>query len=120
MAATKKAESATKKAVADSSKPKIRIIIRAFDHRVIDEATKTIVDTAQRSGAIISGPIPLPTRIQRITVNRSTFKHKDARDQFEMRTHKRLIDITESTSNTVSSLQTLTLPSGVDVEIKMA
>ncbi|MDD3066249.1 MAG: 30S ribosomal protein S10 [Candidatus Gracilibacteria bacterium] len=98
----------------------IRIVVRAFDHRIVDEATKTIIDTAERSGAIIAGPIPMPTRIEKFTVNRSTFKHKAARDQFEMRTHKRLIDIKESTPNTVTSLQSLTLPSGVDVEIKMA
>ncbi len=79
----------------------------------------SIVETAEKSGAVIAGPIPLPTRIQRFTVNRSTFKHKDARDQFEMRTHKRLIDINESTPNTLAALKNLTLPSGVDVEIKM-
>lgn len=122
MAEAKKAPAtkATKKAVATSGAPRIRIIVRAFDHRIVDEATKQIVETAERSGAVIAGPIPLPTRIRKITVLRSTFKHKDARDQFEMRTHKRLVDITESTPGTVAALQTLTLPSGVDVEIKMA
>lgn len=114
-----KASKETKKSLNAGTKPKIRIVVRAFDHRIVDEATKTIVDTAERSGAIISGPIPLPTKIDKFTVNRSTFKHKSSREQFEMRTHKRLIDITESTPNTVTSLQTLTLPSGVDVEIKM-
>ncbi len=109
----------TKKSLS-ASKPSIRIIVRAFDHRIVDEATKTIIDTAERSGAIISGPIPLPTKKDIFTVNKATFKHKTAREQFEMRTHKRLIDIKESTPNTVTSLQTLTLPSGVDVEIKMA
>ncbi|MFA6458054.1 MAG: 30S ribosomal protein S10 [Patescibacteria group bacterium] len=116
---TLKASKATKKSLSDS-KPSIRIVVRAFDHRIVDEATKTIVDTALRSGAIISGPIPMPTQKEIFTVNRATFKHKTAKEQFEMRTHKRLIDIKESTPNTVSSLQTLTLPSGVDVEIKMA
>jgi len=111
------ADKETKKATA--TKPSIRIIVRAFDHRIIDETCKQIVDTTEKSGAIISGPVPLPTRIARFTVNRSTFKHKDARDQFEMRTHKRLIDINESTPNTLAALKTLTLPSGVDVEIKM-
>lgn len=120
MVATKKTEKGakeTKKAV--SSAPKIRIIARAFDHRIVDETCKQIVETAEKSGAIIAGPIPLPTRIHRFTVNRSTFKHKDARDQFEMRVHKRLIDINESTPNTLAALKNLTLPSGVDVEIKM-
>lgn len=109
---------ATKKSLA--SKPSIRIVVRAFDHRIVDEATKTIIDTAERSGAIISGPIPLPTKKEIFTVNKATFKHKTSREQFEMRTHKRLIDLKESTSNTVTALQSLTLPSGVDVEIKMA
>jgi small subunit ribosomal protein S10 len=117
--ATKKGVKETKKSLS-SGKPMIRIVVRAFDHRIVDEATKTIIDTAERSGAIIAGPIPMPTKIEKFTVNRSTFKHKAARDQFEMRTHKRLIDIKESTPNTVTSLQSLTLPSGVDVEIKMA
>lgn len=116
---TKKASKETSKSLS-SGKPMIRIVVRAFDHRIVDEATKTIIDTAERSGAIIAGPIPMPTRIEKFTVNRSTFKHKSARDQFEMRTHKRLIDIKESTPNTVTSLQSLTLPSGVDIEIKMA
>ena len=115
----KKASKETKKSLSDA-KPSLRIVVRAFDHRIVDEATKTIIDTAERSGAIISGPIPLPTKIDKYTVNRSTFKHKTARDQFEMRTHKRLIDIKDSTPNTVTSLQSLTLPSGVDIEIKMA
>ncbi len=115
----KKSGSETKKALTDTKKPRIRILVRAFDHRIIDEATKTIIETAERSGAIIAGPVPLPTKIQRITVLKSTFKHKDARDQFESRTHKRLIDLNETTSNTVTALQGLTLPSGVDVEIKM-
>lgn len=112
------ASKATKKSLA-GSQPKIRIIVRAFDHRIADEATKTIVDTAQRSGAVIVGPVPLPTKIEKFTVNRATFKYKTAREQFEMRTHKRLIDIVESSPNTVTSLQNLTLPSGVDVEIKI-
>ena len=98
---------------------KIRIKIKAFDHRVIDQASKAIIEAAERSGALIAGPIPLPTKIQKITVNRSTFVHKDSREQFEMRTHKRIIDITESTSKTVDALTNLDLPAGVDVEIKM-
>jgi small subunit ribosomal protein S10 len=97
----------------------IRIRLSAFDHTVLDEAVGKIVDTAARSGAVIHGPIPLPTKIRKFTVNRSTFKHKDARDQFEMRTHRRLIDLTETTFKTIESLQSLSLPSGVDIEIKM-
>ncbi len=97
----------------------IRIRLSAFDHRVLDEAAGKIIDTAERSGAIVHGPIPLPTRIRKFTVNRSTFVHKNARDQFEMRIHRRLIDLTETTFKTVESLQGLSLPSGVDIEIKM-
>jgi small subunit ribosomal protein S10 len=97
----------------------IRIRLSAFDHTVLDEAAAKILETAERSGAIVHGPIPLPTQIRKFTVNRSTFVHKDARDQFEMRTHRRLIDLTETTFKTVESLQSLSLPSGVDIEIKM-
>lgn len=97
----------------------IRIRLSAFDHRVLDEAAGKIIDTAERSGAIVHGPIPLPTRIRKFTVNKSTFVHKNARDQYEMRTHRRLIDLTETTFKTVESLQSLSLPSGVDIEIKM-
>jgi len=98
----------------------IRIRLSAFDHAVLDEAGTKIVDTAERSGAVVHGPIPLPTKIRKFTVNRSTFVHKNARDQFEMRTHRRLIDLTETTFKTVESLQNLSLPSGVDIEIKMS
>ncbi len=97
----------------------IRIRLSAFDHRVLDEAASKIIDTAERSGAIVHGPIPLPTNIRKFTVNKSTFVHKNARDQYEMRTHRRLIDLTETTFKTVESLQSLSLPSGVDIEIKM-
>ena len=97
----------------------IRIRLSAFDHRVLDEAAAKIIDTAQRSGAVVHGPIPLPTKIRKFTVNKSTFVHKNARDQYEMRTHRRLIDLTETTFKTVESLQSLSLPSGVDIEIKM-
>lgn len=97
----------------------IRIRLSAFDHRVLDEAASKIIDTAQRSGAIVHGPIPLPTRIRKFTVNRSTFIHKNARDQFEMRIHARLIDLTDTTFKTIDSLQNLSLPSGVDIDIKM-
>lgn len=97
----------------------IRIRLSAFDHTVLDEAAAKILDTAERSGAIVHGPTPLPTKIKKFTVQRSTFKHKDARDQYEMRTHRRLIDLSETTFKTIESLQSLSLPSGVDIEIKM-
>lgn len=98
---------------------RIRIKIRAYDNKVIDQSTKTIIDTAVRSGAQIKGPVPLPTEKSRYTVNKSTFVHKDAREQYEMRIHKRLIDIVDPTPKTVDSLMNLNLPAGVDVEIKM-
>ena len=104
---------------ADAGISGIRIRLSAFDHRVLDEAAAKIIDTAERSGAIVHGPIPLPTDIRKFTVNKSTFVHKNARDQYEMRTHRRLIDLTETTFKTVESLQSLSLPSGVDIEIKM-
>lgn len=97
----------------------IRIRLSAFDHTVLDETALKIIDTAMRTGAVVHGPIPLPTKIRKFTVNRSTFVHKDARDQFEMRIHRRLIDLTETTFKTVDSLQNLSLPSGVDIEIRM-
>ncbi|PIQ75730.1 30S ribosomal protein S10 [Candidatus Peregrinibacteria bacterium CG10_big_fil_rev_8_21_14_0_10_49_24] len=100
--------------------PSIRIRLSAFDHIVLDEAVNKIVETAERSGAVVHGPIPLPTKIRKFTVNKSTFVHKDARDQFEMRTHRRLIDLKETTFKTIESLQNLSLPSGVDIEIKMS
>jgi small subunit ribosomal protein S10 len=102
-----------------SAVPGIRIRLSAFDHRVLDEAAAKIIDTAQRSGAVVHGPIPLPTKIRKFTVNKSTFVHKNSRDQYEMRIHRRLIDLTETTFKTVESLQSLSLPSGVDIEIKM-
>ena len=98
---------------------KIRIKIKSFDHKVIDETSKLIIDTAERTGAIIAGPIPLPTKIEKFTVNKSTFVHKTSREQFEMRTHTRIIDITETTSSTIESLSNLSLPAGVEIEIKM-
>ncbi|MFH0818916.1 MAG: 30S ribosomal protein S10 [Patescibacteria group bacterium] len=98
---------------------RIRVKIRAYDHKIIDQSTKTIIDTAVRSGAQIKGPIPLPTEKNRYTVLRSTFVHKNARDQYEIRVHKRLIDILNPTPKTVDELSHLNLPAGVDVEIKM-
>ncbi len=101
-------------------KPKIRIKIRAYDHKLIDQSAKQIVETAKRTGASISGPVPLPTEKKKYTVLRSTFVHKDSREQFEMRVHKRMIDILDPTSKTIDSLTNLNLPAGVDVEIKMS
>ncbi len=101
------------------SKQKIRIKIKSFDHKVIDDASRMIIETAEKTGAIVMGPIPLPTNIDRFTVNKSTFVHKNSREQYEMRTHKRLVDITESSSATIEELSNLSLPSGVDIEIKM-
>ena len=98
---------------------RIRIRIRAYDHKVIDQSTRTIIETAQRTGAAVRGPVPLPTEKKKYTVNRSTFVHKDAREQYEMRVHKRLVDIYDPTPKTIESLTNLNLPAGVDVEIKM-
>ena len=97
---------------------KIRIRLKAYDYRVLDTSTYEIVDTARRTGARVVGPIPLPTNIARFTVNRSPHVDKKSREQFEVRTHKRLLDILEPTSQTVDALMKLELPAGVDVEIK--
>ena len=98
---------------------RIRIKLRSFDHRVLDASARQIVESAERTGAVVAGPVPLPTRIRKYTVMRSPFIDKDSRDQFETRTHKRLIDILEHTSRTVDTLMRLQLPSGVDIEIKL-
>ena len=100
-------------------KDNIRIRLRAFDHRLLDQSTREIVDTAKRTGAQVAGPIPLPTRINKYTVNRSPHVDKKSRDQFEIRTHKRLLDILNPTQSTVDTLMRLDLPAGVDVEIKV-
>ncbi len=100
-------------------KPKIRIKLRAFDHKVIDNSARQIVDVVLRYGAEVSGPVPLPTENHKYTVNRSTFVHKDAREQFEMRVHKRLIDIVNPNQKVIDALMNLNLPAGVDIEIKM-
>ena len=100
------------------AKQKIRIRLKAYDHRVLDQSAERIVDTAKRTGAFVSGPVPLPTEINRFCVNRSPHVDKKSREQFEMRTHKRLIDILEPTPDTVDALMKLDLPPGVDVEIK--
>ncbi|MCB9802495.1 30S ribosomal protein S10 [Candidatus Nomurabacteria bacterium] len=98
---------------------RIRIKIRAYDHKIIDQSTKTIIETVERSGAKVLGPIPLPTEKKKFTVLRSTFVHKNSRDQYEMRVHKRLLDIINPTPQTMDTLQSLNLPAGVDIEIKM-
>ena len=98
---------------------KIRIRLKAYDHEQIDRSAASIVETAQRSGATISGPVPLPTELNRYCVIKGPFKDKDSREHFEIRTHKRLIDILEPTSKTVDTLMRLQLPSGVDIEIKL-
>ncbi len=97
----------------------IRIRLKAFDHRVLDASTLEIVNTAKRTGADVRGPIPLPTRIERYTVNRSPHVNKKSREQFEMRTHKRMLDIVDPTPQTVDALMKLDLSAGVDVEIKL-
>ena len=97
----------------------IRIRLKAFDYRILDNSTKEIVNTAKRTGATIRGPVPLPTRIEKFTVNRSPHVDKKSREQFEMRTHKRLLDIVDPTPQTVDALMKLDLAAGVDVEIKL-
>jgi small subunit ribosomal protein S10 len=101
------------------AKQKIRIRLKAYDHRVLDQSAKQIVETAERTGAQVVGPVPLPTRIEKFTVMRSPFIDKDSREQFEIRTHKRLIDVIEPGSKTIDTLMRLNLPAGVDIEIKL-
>ena len=104
--------------VAEETHQRLRIKIRAYDHKIIDQSTKTIIDTAIRTGATIKGPVPLPTERSTYTVIRSAFAHKNSREQYEMRTHKRLVDIIDPTPKTVDALTNLNLPAGVDIEIK--
>ncbi len=113
-----KTEKGTKAATTVKSE-RIRIRLKAYDHVLIDQSAEKIVDTAKRTGAQVSGPIPLPTRKEVVTVIRSPHKHKDSREQFEMRTHKRVIDILYPTQTTVDSLMKLDLPAGVEIEIKL-
>ncbi len=101
------------------SKGKVRIVLKAFDHRLLDVAAGKILETVKRTGGAISGPVPLPTEIEKITVLRAVHKYKDAREQFEKRTHKRLIDIKEPSKDTIDALTHLDLPSGVDINIKL-
>ena len=102
-----------------AERPRRRIRIRAYDNKIIDQSARQIVDTAERVGAEVSGPVPLPTEIRKYTVNRATFKYKDSREQFEMRVHKRLIDIYSPTPRLIDALTNLNLSAGEDIEIKM-
>ena len=97
----------------------IRIRLKAYDHRILDQSAVQIVEAAERTGAVVAGPIPLPTHIKKFTVIRSPFIDKDSREQFEIRTHKRIIDIQDPTSRTVDTLMRLQLPAGVDIEVKL-
>ena len=98
---------------------KVRIKLKAYDHRVLDNAVSKIVETIKRTGGVISGPVPLPTEVEKFTILRAVHKHKDSREQFEMRTHKRLIDIKNPSKETIDALTHLDIPSGVDVQIKL-
>ena len=101
------------------AKNSVRIRLKAYDHRILDQSAKRIVETAERSGAQVVGPVPLPTRIEKYTVRRSTFIDKDSQEHFEIRTHNRLIDVLEPDSKTIDMLMRLALPAGVDIEIKI-
>ena len=101
------------------AKQKIRIRLKAYDHRILDQSAKRIVETAERSGARVIGPVPLPTKMEKFTVRRSTFINKDSQEHFEIRTHNRLIDVMEPDSKTIDMLMRLNLPAGVDIEIKL-
>ncbi|MGA9351726.1 MAG: 30S ribosomal protein S10 [Anaerolineae bacterium] len=101
------------------AKQKLRIRLKAYDHRVLDQSARLIVDTAERTGSTVVGPVPLPTKIERFTVQRSSFVDKDSQEHFEIRTHNRLIDIIDPDSKTIDTLMRLNLPAGVDIEIKL-
>ena len=101
------------------AKPKIRIKLKSFDHKILDQSAEQIVAAVERTGAVVSGPVPLPTHIQKFSVIRSPFIDKDSQEQFEIRTYKRLIDIVETTSKTIDALTNLSLPSGVEIDIKL-
>lgn len=107
-----------KKAPEQKAKQRIRIRLKGYDYRVIDKSARRILETAERTGAVVSGPIPLPTEKAKITTLKSPFVHKDSREQFEIRTHKRIIDVLDPTSKTIDALMSLDLPTGVDIEIK--
>ena len=101
------------------AKQKVRIRLKAYDHKILDQSARQIVEAAERTGALVAGPVPLPTKIEKYSVIRSSFIDKDSQEQFEIRTHKRLIDVFEPTPKTIDSLMNLSLPAGCDVEIKM-
>lgn len=101
------------------AKQKLRIRLKAYDHRVLDQSARLIVDTAERTGATVVGPVPLPTKLERFTVGRSPFIDKDSQEHFEIRTHNRLIDVIDPDSKTIDTLMRLNLPAGVDIEIKL-
>ncbi len=101
------------------AKQKIRIRLKAYDHKILDQSAQQIVETAERTGALVAGPVPLPTRIEKHSVIRSPFIDKDSQEQFEIRTHKRLIDVLDPNQKTISALMRLNLPAGVDIEIKL-
>jgi small subunit ribosomal protein S10 len=105
--------------VKEEPKQRIRIRIRAYDHKIIDNSARQIVETALRHGVEVLGPIPLPTEVRRYTVNRSTFVHKDSREQYEVRVHKRLVDILSPNPRVIEALTNLNLPAGVDIDVKM-
>ncbi len=116
----KPAPKRVRKAAAPVAVQRLRIKVRAYEHKVLDASVKQIMETALRYDAKIAGPIPLPTEIKKYTVNRSTFVYKDAREQFEMRVHKRLIDILDPSPKVIEALTNLSLPSGVTIDVKMA
>jgi small subunit ribosomal protein S10 len=118
--AVKKPRAPRKKAGATAEVQRLRIKVRAYEHKVLDASVKQIIETALRYDAKIAGPIPLPTEIKKYTVNRSTFVYKDAREQFEMRVHKRIIDILDPSAKVIEALTNLSLPSGVTIDVKMA
>lgn len=118
--ATEKAVKPRAKKGAEAPVTRLRIKVRAYEHKVLDASVKQILDTALRYDAKVAGPIPLPTEIKKYTVNRSTFIYKDAREQFEMRIHKRVIDIIEPSAKVIEALTNLSLPSGVTIDVKMA
>ena len=101
------------------AKEKVRIRLKAYDHRVLDQAASKIVDTVKRTGGVVSGPVPLPTDIEKITILRAVHKYKDSREQFEKRTHKRLIDINNPSKETIDAITHLDIPSGVDVQVNL-
>lgn len=119
MAAETKSKKTTKTAKLPGDLQKIRIRVSAYENKILDASVKQIVDTAIRYDATVQGPIPLPTEIKKYTVNRGAFVHKNAREQFEMRIHKRLIDILNPSQKIIESLTNLTLPSGVNIDVKM-